>query len=437
MDPSSEKTDRLKHSMIALEKAAGSIQEQLAFLQESETTYGTLFNKTSLDQLNKSREQLFQAQKMEALGTLVAGVAHEINNPINLIMYNIPLIQRIWQDFKPEIKANEQHFRDKKYGGLTWAFINENLDQLIADMDLAAKRVETIVRRLKDFARKSSILEKSDISINDAVLNALRLAQSTLTKSQVSIQTTLAEDLPRIKGHLQSIEQVMLNLVINAIEAIDHDHGAILISSQFVENKKQVVVTVEDNGKGMPPETLDKIFDPFFTEKQADGGTGLGLSVSYSLIKSHEGDITCRSEPGKGSVFEIQLPLEPERKPIKVLIADDDPALRRLLARALTSGGNFNVETTSNGTEALIRIGTYMPDLLILDLFMPQMNGLEVCRTIIKEQKLSKMKVVIITGLPGSPEIEELKKIGYFNIFAKPLKIKQFIQDVSALFEKN
>jgi signal transduction histidine kinase len=386
------------------------------------------------EQLRKSRDQLFQSQKMEALGTLVAGVAHEINNPINLIMYNIPLIQRIWQDFKPMFEMGEERFRHKKFGGLPYPFIRENLDQLIADMDLAAKRVETIVRRLKDFARKSSILEKTEISVNDAVQNALRLARSTLKKSKVTIETDLADDLPLIKGHLQSIEQVVLNLVINAYEAISHDQGKIRISSRFAEKEKNVVLLVEDNGCGMQPEIREKIFDPFFTEKQAQGGTGLGLSVSYSLIKSHEGDITCQSTPEKGSAFEIRLPLEPEKRLIRVLIADDDPALRKLLSGALTRSRDFMVETATNGTEALIRLGTWMPDLLVLDLFMPQMNGLEVCRTIIREQKLSKMKVVIITGMPGSPEIEEIKKIGYVHVFEKPLKIKQFINDISRLF---
>ena len=387
------------------------------------------------EQLRKSRDQLFQSQKMEALGTLVAGVAHEINNPINLIMYNIPLIQRIWQDFKPMFEVGEERFRHKKFGGLPYPFIRENLDQLIADMDLAAKRVETIVRRLKDFARKSSILEKTEISVNDAVQNALRLARSTLKKSKVTIETDLADDLPLIKGHLQSIEQVVLNLVINAYEAISHNQGKIRISSWFAEKEKNVVLLVEDNGCGMQPEIREKIFDPFFTEKQAQGGTGLGLSVSYSLIKSHEGDITCQSTPEKGSAFEIRLPLEPEKRLIRVLIADDDPALRKLLSGALTRSRDFMVETATNGTEALIRLGTWMPDLLILDLFMPQMNGLEVCRTIIREQKLSKMKVVIITGMPGSPEIEEIKKIGYVHVFEKPLKIKQFINDISRLFQ--
>ena len=389
------------------------------------------------DQLIKSREQLFQAQKMESLGTLVAGVAHEINNPINLIMYNIPLMERIWHDFKPVFESNEQKHPNVKYGGLTYQFINENLDQLITDMDLAAKRVETIVRRLKDFSRKSDIFEKSEMSVNIAVENALRLAQSTFKKSKVIVQTAFSEKIPSLKGHLQSIEQVVLNILINAIDVIDHDHGEIQINTSYLEIEKMIIVQIQDNGKGMSAKTREKIFDPFFTEKQADGGTGLGLSVSYSLIKSHEGEILCQSEPGKGALFEIRLPLEPQKKRIKVLIADDDPALRKLISKVLKREGEFLVEMASNGTEALIKLGTFLPDVLILDLFMPQMNGLEVCQAIIKEKKLAQMKVIIITGMLNSPEIKEIKKIGFMNIYSKPIDIKKFAQDVVAMFQKD
>ncbi len=389
------------------------------------------------EQLKKSQEQLFQAQKMEALGTLVAGVAHEINNPINLVMYNIPLIKHIWHDFKPVMEANEEKHPNLKYGGLTYDFINDNLDQLIDDIDMAAKRVETIVRRLKDFSKKSSIQVKSDISINEAVENALRLAQSTIKKSKVVVNSVLCEKIPTIKGHLQSIEQVVLNLVVNAIEAIDHDHGEILIRTAFLKSEKVIIIQVQDNGKGMGNQTLEKIFDPFFTQKQADGGTGLGLSVSYSLIQSHAGEIICRSKPGKGAEFEIRLPMEPEQKSVKVLIVDDDSAIRKLLSRALKQEGNYVVKMSSNGTKALIKLGTYLPDLLILDLFMPQMNGLEVCQSIIMEKKLEKMKVVIITGRPDSPKIEEIKKIGFINVFSKPLDINQFVKDVGNMFFKD
>ena len=385
------------------------------------------------EKLQKSQEQLFQAQKMESLGILVAGVAHEINNPINLIMYNIPLMKKIWNDFKPVFKENENKHPNTKYGGLTYRFINENMDQLIDDMDMAAKRVETIVNRLKDFSRKSNTIEKSDMSINDAVKNALRLAQSTLKKSNVALHEKLPKNIPLIKGHLQSIEQVVLNLLINANESIDHDQGKIQISTEFLESEKTILLKVQDNGKGMSSDTLEKIFDPFFTKKQAEGGTGLGLSVTYSLIKTHGGEIACQSRQGEGTLFTVSLPLDTEKKPFKILIVDDDKSIQKLLRQALKKAGNYSIGSSYSGTEALIKLGTDLPDLLILDLFMPQMNGLAVCRTIIKEEKLSKTKVIIITGMPDSREIEEIKKIGFHHICPKPIDIKQFVKDVDQL----
>ena len=385
------------------------------------------------EKLRKSQEQLFQAQKMEALGTLVAGVAHEINNPLNLIMYNIPLMKKIWQDFKPVLEEKEKKNPGKKYGGLPHAFLDENLDQMINDMDMAAKRVETIVGRLKDFARKSSVFDKVEMSISDAVHNSLRLVQPTLKKSNVEIRLNLDETIPLFKGHLQSIEQVILNLIINAIEAIDHDHGIIVINTGYDQQSQKICLSLEDNGKGVDPSILEKIFDPFYTDKQAQGGTGLGLSVSYSIIKAHDGEMICLNKKEKGAVFNIRLPLHPGKKLFKVLIADDDQALLRLMSKVFFKEEKYQIETVSNGTEALVKLGTFLPDLLILDLFMPQMNGLEVCKAIIKEEKLSKMAVIIITGSTQSMELQRIKEIGFKNIVAKPFDIKKFVKDIEGL----
>ncbi len=406
-------------------------------LKGREKIFGAIRDTTDKQQmaekLRESQEQLFQAQKMEALGTLVAGVAHEINNPINLIMYNTPLVRRIWQDFKPVLKDAARKNPRKKYGGLTYAFLDQHLDQMISDMDLAAKRVETIVGRLKDFARKSSVFDKADMSIYDAVHNSLRLAQSTLKKSNVEVRLRLAENIPLIKGHLQSIEQVILNLIINAIEAIDHDHGIISINADYDQQSQNIYLSLDDNGKGVEPSIHEKIFDPFYTEKQAQGGTGLGLSVSYSIVKAHDGKIACVSQKGKGAIFNISLPVQPGKKLIKVLIADDDHALQKLMYKVLLKEGHYHIEKAFNGTEALIKLGTYLPDLLILDLFMPQMNGLEVCKTIVKEEKLSKMEVIIITGSPQSNELQMIKDIGFKHIFTKPFDIKKFVKDIERI----
>jgi PAS domain S-box-containing protein len=388
------------------------------------------------EQLQKSQEQLFQAQKLEALGTLVAGVAHEINNPISLIMFNIPLLRSVWHDCIPFLEKNAKTNPDKKYGGLTYDFLIENMDQLINDMDMAAKRVESIVSRLKNFSRKSSFIDKSEMLINDAVNNSLRLAQSTLEKSKVAIRLDLSEEVPRFKGHLHSIEQIILNLIINAIEAIDHDHGEIIISTGYNKTDNIIYLSVQDNGKGMEQSDLKKIFDPFYTRKQTKGGTGLGLSVSYSLVKAHNGEFICTSKEGEGTLFTVNLPVSHKEKPIRVLIADDDPAIQDLIDRTLTKAGNYIIKKASNGTEVLVNLGIFLPDLLILDLFMPRMNGLEVCRTLIKEEKLSKMKVLIITGSPESEELKKIQEIGFHHILTKPFKPNNLVKYVDNILFK-
>ncbi|RJP84283.1 MAG: hybrid sensor histidine kinase/response regulator [Desulfobacteraceae bacterium] len=394
--------------------------------------------KETEEKLRKSQEQLIQAQKLEALGILVAGVAHEINNPINLIMLNVPLLKKVWHDCIPFIEKNAKLNPDIKYGGLTYDFLNENMDQLINDMDMAAKRVESIVSRLKDFARKSSFIDKSEMSINDAVNNSLRLAQSTLTKSKIAVKLNLSAEVPRFKGHLQSIEQIILNLIINAIEAIDHDRGEVIISTGYHKKDDSIYLSVKDNGAGMAQSDLKKIFDPFFTRKQTKGGTGLGLSVSYSLVKAHDGEFLCTSTEGEGSLFTVNLPVAHREKPIKILIADDDRAMQNLIERGLIKERNYIIKKAFNGTEVLVNLGIFLPDLLILDLFMPQMNGLEVCQTLIKEEKLSKMKVLIITGSPESEELKKIQGFGFHNILTKPFNLKDLVKCVdNILFKEN
>jgi signal transduction histidine kinase len=383
--------------------------------------------------LRDSQQQLQQAQKMETLGTLVAGVAHEINNPINLIMYNIPLLKKIWSDFLPIMLERKQSEPQRKFGGFDYEFLADNLLQLIADMELAAHRVAKTVSDLKNYSRQSNVAEKVPLQINQAVKNALRLAKTTLRKSSVHIRLNLAEDLPDIEGNQQSIEQIILNIVINAVQAIDHNQGEIEISTGFQVKDGRVYINIKDNGRGVAPAIADKIFLPFVTDKQSEGGTGLGLSVTYSLVKAHEGEIRFKSRADSGASFTVYLPTRLKRDAARILVVDDDHAIRRMLIEALTMDREYLVEEASNGIEASIKLGTYRPDLLILDIFMPEMDGLEVCRTIRGEPELSDMKVIITTGHPDHPKLGEVAQLGFTNIFAKPFDLLQFIQDIKKI----
>ena len=383
--------------------------------------------------LKQSQLQLQQAQKMETLGTLVAGVAHEINNPLNLIMYNIPLLKKVWLDFLPVLMEQKQNRPEQKFGGLAYDFLEDNLVQLVADMELAAHRVAKTVSDLKNFSRRSNVAEKAPMQVNKAVKNAMRLAKTTLNKSAVQVSLKLESDLPEIQGNLQSIEQVILNIIINAVQAIEHKQGEVEIRTGFQAKDGRVFINIKDNGKGISSTLKDKIFLPFVTDKQNEGGTGLGLSVTYSLVKAHQGEIVFDARARRGASFTVFLPTLLDREARRILVVDDDTAIRAMLIEALTYGHQYLVEEASNGIEASIKLGTYRPDLLILDIFMPEMDGLEVCRSIRSEPKLSEMKVIITTGYPDHPKLEEVVKLGFGNIFSKPFDLMKFVKDIDGI----
>ena len=383
--------------------------------------------------LRECQHQLHQAQKMETLGTLVAGVAHEVNNPINLIMYNLPLLQKIWRDLLPILLRLKEKEPDRKFGGFTYNFLEANLDQLVEDMEMAANRVAKIVADLKNFSRQSNVVEKKPLQVNTAVKNAIRLAQSTLRTSGVHVDLKLGDNLPAVRGNLQSIEQVILNIVINAVQAIKHNHGEVSIATGFRTKDGRIYIHIRDNGRGISPEIAERIFLPFVSDKQNEGGTGLGLSVTYSLVKAHEGEITFASKPGRGTSFTVFLPTMIQRQAPRILVVDDDQAIREMLIEALTMNRQYLVEEASNGIEASIKLGTYRPDLLILDIFMPEMDGLEVCRSIKNEPELSQMKVIITTGHPEHPKLDEVAKLGFTNVFSKPFNLLHFIKFIEPI----
>lgn len=260
------------------------------------------------ERLRESQELLFQAQKMETLGTLVAGVAHEINNPTNLIMLNVRLLQKIWPDIQPILREQASREPAKKYGGLSYDFLDENIDQLLADMEMGGERITRCVKDLKDFARKSEATEKKPMSVNTAVENVLRLARVTVRKSKVDLESALEDDLPLIEGDLQSIEQIILNILLNGVQAIDHDQGRVRVITGFEKKTGRVFVSVSDNGRGIDPAVSDRIYEPFLTNRQDEGGLGLGLSITKNLTEIHGGEIAFHSQRGEGTTFSVYLP---------------------------------------------------------------------------------------------------------------------------------
>jgi len=264
--------------------------------------------KRAEDEKKQLEAQLRHAQKMETMGTLVAGVAHEINNPVNKIIFDIPLLQKIWRDVLPDLKEQAERSPERKYGGLTYEFLRENLPQLLSDMDLAANRVAKTVGNLKDFTRQSSIVDRRPIRINDAAENAVRLIRMSLRTTGIALKIDLGNNIPLIEGDLNSIEQSIMNIMVNAIQAIDNAPGRIELTTGLQKKDNHVFISVSDNGKGIDPSISDKIFDPFVSNKQPEGGIGLGLSITYNIVEAHGGKITFESNEGKGTTFLLTFP---------------------------------------------------------------------------------------------------------------------------------
>ncbi|MDM8535309.1 ATP-binding protein [Desulfobacterales bacterium HSG17] len=383
--------------------------------------------------LYQREQQLFQAQKLESLGTLVAGVAHEINNPINLITLNVPLFKEIWMDALPIVRQALGAHQDQKIGGLPFNYLDKKMDTLLSDMGLAADRIVQIVAGLKNFARQQDVLAKKSVNLNQSVHNALQLAKSTIHKQNIELNLKLSEKLPEIKANDVAIEQIIMNLVVNACQAISPHSGQITIETGTSDDENNVVLQVEDTGCGIIPEIAERIFDPFVTSRQNSGGTGLGLSVTYNLVKNHDGNIRFESKKEEGTRFTVDFPVTPPKASIKILIADDEPSIRRLLIHAFRNMPHYIIEEAENGVEAMIKIGRFHPDLLILDFRMPQMDGLEVCRTLMRSPDLADIRVLIISGHTDTPEFNEIKDLGFTDILEKPVSIKHFTNTIEKL----
>jgi CheY-like chemotaxis protein len=286
---------------------------------------------------------------------------------------------------------------------------------------------------LKNFSRQSHVSDKKPLQINEAVTNAVRLARTTIQKSGVALTLDLQENLPSVIGNLPSIEQIVLNILINAVQAINGERGMISIRTGYQASDGTVYAAVSDNGRGVAAAIADKIFDPFVTDKQTSGGTGLGLAVSYSLVQAHGGAITFTPVPDGGTTFTIWLPSARKQAFKRVLVVDDDAMVRQLVLQMLSKTGRYHVEEAGSGIDGLLRIGTTTPDLLILDLKMPGMNGLDVCRAVRRNEQLSDMKVLITTGHPQHPDLTEIRAMGYTDCYVKPLRVEGFREMVDRM----
>ena len=253
--------------------------------------------------------RLMQSYKLASLGKLVAGVAHEINNPNTFILGNLKIVQESLQDIFPILDEYYQKEKDLKIARLNYDVFKDNISVLVSDMINGANRTKKIVADLRNFAKKDNGAFTEDVDLNDIIKNNLTLTRKQINK-YAELEVDLKNNLPIFKGSINKLEQVLLNLTINASEAIETEKGMIKIKTDYDEPEKQVLLIVSDNGSGMDEETMKNIFDPFFTTKRDKGGIGLGLSITYGIIKDHGGRIDVSSKVGSGTTFTIRFPVK-------------------------------------------------------------------------------------------------------------------------------
>jgi signal transduction histidine kinase len=252
-------------------------------------------------------KHLIQSYKLASLGKLVAGIAHEINNPNTFIKGNLTIIRESMDDILPILDEYYSNNKEKKIARLDYKTFRENIPILLDDMIQGVDRIKNIVDGLRNFARKNEGIMEDDIYINAIITNSLHLVENQIRR-HAKIKLDLTDDLPVFKGNIQKLEQVIVNMLINASQAIEGNNGLITIETGLAGENKELYIRITDNGRGIDEKNKKYIFDPFYTTKRDSGGTGLGLSISYGIIKEHRGKIEVESSLDKGTTFTIFIP---------------------------------------------------------------------------------------------------------------------------------
>lgn len=253
--------------------------------------------------------KLVHANKMTALGTLASGIAHEINNPNNFILFNSAFLVRIWRDAEGILDQYQRTNGEFLLGGLTFSDARMSVPGLLDGIGEGARRVKRIVDELKDFARTDNSGLDEPFDVNKAVASSVAILKRQIEEHTDNFRITLCENLPDARGSSQRIEQVLINLIMNALDALQGQGRGVTVSTGRGKDAAEIVVRVTDEGQGIPVDLLPRITEPFFTTKSGTGGTGLGLSISYSIIKEHGGTIEFDSKEGAGTTVTVRLPV--------------------------------------------------------------------------------------------------------------------------------
>jgi signal transduction histidine kinase len=370
------------------------------------------------DQARDLYQQLLQAEKLAALGQTISGVAHELNNPLATVLTWSERLSR--QPVDPEVRRG--------------------LETILGEAERAAK----IVRHLLTFARKRHTT-RTMMDVNQVMRDALALRQYEQRLANISVVDALASGLPAVFGDPHQLQQVVLNLVINAEQAMifAHGGGTLVVRSWQSQDRDAVLLEVSDDGPGVPTEVMPKIFDPFFTTKGSGQGTGLGLTVAYAIVEEHGGRLSVRSTPGEGATFVVELPTVASASPTvarraapavenvgggaSVLVVEDEAALAAAVADGLRDAG-FLAETAEDGQVALARLAGRMFDLVVCDLRMPRLDGPSFYRAIAERFPSLAQRVIFVTGDVAGTDAERFLEESGCRWLTKPFRLADLLR---------
>jgi signal transduction histidine kinase/ActR/RegA family two-component response regulator len=410
-------------------KVLSSLASQVSIFIENAQLFYQL--KQTLKELKQAQDQVIQAEKLRAMGEMASGVAHDFNNLLAVILGNIQLLLHQFDRLSPE-----------------------EIRERLKTIEQSSKDGAETVRRIQEFSGMRRDKEFTPLSLNELITDVANVTQprwkeQTQTKGiQVELTKKLGK-IPKILGNPSELREVTTNIVFNAVDAMP-DGGEITITTS-VQAEDWVEMRIADTGIGMTEEVRKRVFDPFFTTKGVTN-TGLGMSVSYGIVKRHGGEILIESEPGKGTTFIIHLPTGymdeiPDEKAVKpipvtplvleaggarILVIDDEDSVRKILYQMLKAKG-YQVVVASSGEEGIERFKEEPFDLVFTDLGMPRMSGWEVGRAL--KGIDPKVPVALITGWGVELNKDKMKESGIDLVVSKPFNFDQVVRLVSEAME--